>query len=212
MSTLRIQVDRAFAKIERRTERLLAFLRLLALLVLALVFWFVGSFDQGHATMLPLLGLGAVTLAGLAVAGSGLFRPWVPWLFATLDVVLLVHCLAMLAITTGQPLQLALETPAASVIFVFLAMAAIRHRPFLTLYTGGLFVAAWEAIWLLEPYATATPRPPQSLTTDLARLCRSRHHRPLHHRDPRASRVDRVDDRSGPTSELVALSQPAAGG
>jgi adenylate cyclase len=49
-------------------------------------------------------------------------------------------------------------------------MAAIRHRPFLTLYSGGLFVAAWGAIWWLEPYAAGTPLPPHSLTTDLARL------------------------------------------
>jgi adenylate cyclase len=161
-------VDHVFAETERRTERLLAFLRLLVLVVLAFVFWFVGAWEQGQATMVPLAGLTAITLAGLAIAGSRFFRPWVPWVFATLDVVFLTHCLAMFAIATGQPLQLALETPAASVIFVFLATAAIRHRPFLVLYSGGLFVVGWAAIWMLAPAAGSLP--PQTFTTDLARL------------------------------------------
>jgi adenylate cyclase len=160
--------DRLFAETERRTERLLAFLRLLVLFVLAFVFWFVGGREQGHATMLPLTGLTATTLGGLAIAETRLFRPWVPWVLATLDVIFLIHCLKMLAVAAGQPLQLALETPAASVIFVFLATAAIRHRPFLVLYSGGLFVVAWVAIWLLAP--AAGPRLPQALATDLARL------------------------------------------
>src|SRR5947209_2542950 len=108
-------VDRVFAEIERQTERLLAFLRLLVLVVLALVFWLLGLLEQGQTTMLPLLGFGATTVDGFSVAGSGLFRPWLPWLFATLDVVFLSHCLFMISVSTGQPLQLALETPAASV-------------------------------------------------------------------------------------------------
>jgi hypothetical protein len=39
---------------------------------------------------------------------------------------LLIHCLVMLAMATGQPLHLALDTPVASLIFVFLAAAAVR--------------------------------------------------------------------------------------
>jgi hypothetical protein len=162
-------VDRVFAETEKQTERLLAFLRLLVLFVLAFVFWFVGGWEQGgHATIVPLAGLTATTLGGLAIAGSRLFRPWVPWAFATLDVIFLIHCLSMFAIATGQPLELALETPAASVIFVFLATAAIRHRPFLVLYSGGLFVLGWVVVWMLAPPG-GLPLP-QTLTTDLARL------------------------------------------
>jgi adenylate cyclase len=161
-------VDRVFAETERQTERLLAFLRLLVLFVLAFVFWFVDGWEQGQATMVPLAGLTATTLGGLAIAGSRLFRPWVPWVLATLDVVFLIHCLAMFAIATGQPLQLALETPAASVIFVFLATAAIRHRPFLVLYSGGLFVLGWVVVWMLAPPGGLPLT--QTLTTDLARL------------------------------------------
>ncbi len=144
---------RAFDDLERHTERILAGLRLLALLILAIIFWFMGIVESRHAAIVPLSGLALISLAGLVVAHRRLFRPWILWVFATLEVVLLVHCLAMLAITTGQPLQLALETPAATVIFVFLTAAAVRHRPLLVLYTGGLFVILWISILLLAPYA-----------------------------------------------------------
>src|SRR6267154_3511568 len=139
-------VNRAFAKLERRTERVVAVVRLLALCVLAVVFWSFGVLESRQATMVPLGGFALITLAGLATARRGLFLPWIPWLLASLDVMLLIHCLVMLAIATGQPLHLVLDTPVASLIFVFLAAAAVRHRPLLILYTGGLFVALWIAI------------------------------------------------------------------
>lgn len=161
---------RAFDDLERRTERVLAGLRLLALLILAIVFWFIGIVDSRHAAIVPLSGLALIGLAGLAVAHTRLFRPWILWAFATLEVALLVHCLAMLAITTGQPLQFALETPAAMVIFVYLAAAAVRHRPLLVLYTGGLFVVLWTSILLLAPYDGMGSWGSAALTTALGRL------------------------------------------
>lgn len=161
---------RAFIELEGRTEHVLAFLRLFAVLILALVFWFIGIVESRHAAVVPLGGLALISLAGLAIARAGLFRPWVAWVFATLDIVLLIHCLAMLAITAGQPLQLALETPAAAVIFVFLAAAAVRHRPLLILYTGGLFVTLWISILLLAEDAGVGPWDSALLTTALGRL------------------------------------------
>jgi adenylate cyclase len=118
--------------------------------------------------MVPLGGLAAITVATLVLAGTRLFRPWLLWLFATLDVALLTHCLVMLAVANGQALQLALDTPVALLIFVFLAVTAVRHRPLLILYTGGLFIATWTAIWLWAAYADAWM--PGTLTANLARL------------------------------------------
>ena len=51
---------------------------------------------------------------------------------------------------------------------MFLATAAVRHRPYLVLYSGGLFVAGWAGIWIWVPAADA--RLAQALATDLARL------------------------------------------
>ena len=142
-------VDRAFAKLERRTERVVAVVRLLAFLILAMVFWSLNILESRHAAVVPLGGFALITLAGLATAHRGLFLPWIPWLLASLDVILLIHCLVMLAMATGQPLHLALDAPVASLIFVFLAAAAVRHRPLLILYTGGLFATLWIAILLV---------------------------------------------------------------
>jgi adenylate cyclase len=163
-------VDRAFTKLELRSERILASIRLFALLVLAVVFRLVGTADQGYPTMVPLGGLVAITLLTLVLATSGRFRPWVLWVFTTLDVGLLTHCLVMLAAQSGQPVQLALETPVALLIFVFLATAAVRHRPFLILYTGGLFIANWMVIWLWASYVGGDSWMPGTLTTNLTNL------------------------------------------
>jgi len=167
---LKTHVNRTFAELERHTERVLAVLRLLALLVLALAFWFVGILESRHAAAVPLGAFAMITLIGLVIARRGLFRPWVPWFLATLDVVVLVHCLVMLAMAGGQPLHLALDTLAASLIFVFLAAAAVRHRPLLILYTGGLFVLLWIAIFLLGPVAGFESWNTEMLTTAVGRL------------------------------------------
>lgn len=163
-------VDQAFTKLERRSERILASIRLFALLVLAVVLRLVGTVDQGYPTMVPLGGLVVITLLTLVLATRGRFRPWVLWVFTTLDVGLLTHCLVMLAAQHGQPVQLALETPVALLIFVFLATAAVRHRPFLILYTGGLFIANWMVIWLWASYVGGDSWMPGTLTTNLTNL------------------------------------------
>jgi hypothetical protein len=91
-AAVRDHIDNEFAEIERRTERLIGYLRLAALVVLALVFWVGGLLEQGEAVMVPLSGLGLITLVGLALASSRLLQPWQSWLFATFDVLLLTHC------------------------------------------------------------------------------------------------------------------------
>jgi hypothetical protein len=65
---MRTHVNRAFAELERRTERVVAVVRLLALLVLAVVFRSLDVLDSGQATMVPLGGFALITLAGLVTA------------------------------------------------------------------------------------------------------------------------------------------------
>ena len=163
-------VDRAFIGLEQRAERVLAGIRLLALLVLALVFRVVGTVEQGYPTMVPLGGLAVITLITLWLVRLGLFRPWLSWLFTTLDVAFLTHCLIMLAYRNGESLELALNTPVALLVFVFLATAAVRHRPLLILYTGGLFIATWAAIWLWDWRVGGGAWLPGTWTADLAWL------------------------------------------
>lgn len=111
-----------------------------------------------------------VTVAGLVTARRSLFVPWIPWLLSSFDVMLLAHCLVMLAMATAQPLPLALDTPVALLIFVFLAIAAARHRPLLILYTGALFVVLWIAILLAAPLVGVGSWGSVPFTSALARL------------------------------------------
>ncbi len=163
-------VNRTFAKLERRTERIAAVVRLQSLLVLVLVFWSLGVLESRHAAAVPLGGFAMITVAGLVTARRSQFHPWIPWLLASLDVMLLVHCLVDLALATRQPLHLVLDTPVALLIFVFLAAAAVRHRPFLLVYTGGLFVLLWIAILLVTPFVGVGSWSSAAFTAALGRL------------------------------------------
>ena len=164
------EVDTVFADVERRTERIIGIVRLVVLLFLAFVLWGVGGSTKSYTGMIPLVGLGTTSVVALAVSGSRLFRPWVLWLLATFDVIFLLHCLAMFAAASGKPLYLALEVPAASVIFVFLAVAAVRHRPSLVLYVGALFGAGWIVLCWLRPPLSESPSLGPRLTPGVARL------------------------------------------
>ena len=148
-------VNRALARAERETETLLAYLRAFVFITITLVFWATDTLAHEHMAMFSVAGLGALAAASLAFAWSGFFRPWLPWLFATLDVGLLLHCVGLLALAMGMPFVDLLAAPGASLIFVLLATAAVRHRPFLVLYTGGLFVAGWAALWATTESAGA---------------------------------------------------------
>lgn len=64
-------VNRALAKLKRRTERAVAVVRLLALLVFALVFWSLGVLESRHAAAVPLDGFTMITLAGLVKRSRG---------------------------------------------------------------------------------------------------------------------------------------------
>lgn len=140
-------VDWALTRAESEAEQLLAYLRVLACVVIIAVFWAAGALDQDHMAMFSVTALVAVTAASLALSLSGFFRPWLPWAFATLDVAVLLHCLTVMALAMGYPFSAVLAAPGASLIFLFLAIAAVRHRPLLVLYTGTLFVAGWLVLW-----------------------------------------------------------------
>lgn len=72
-----------------------------------------------------------------------------PWVFTTFDVGVLIHCLELFALVIDMPLADALHGPGVWLIFLYLAMAALRYRPFLVLYAGLLFTLGWLAVWFL---------------------------------------------------------------
>lgn len=169
---MRSHINRALARADRETDRLLAYLRLLVFLVITAVFWNSGALSQDHMAMFSTTGLGMLALISLLLVWSGFFRPWLPWTLATLDIGLLLHCLGLLAMTMGLSFYGTLGAPGASLIFLFLATAAVRHRPFLVLYTGALFVGGWTVLWVAagKLEMAAMPAPGESFAGEAARL------------------------------------------
>lgn len=171
--SIKSHVERALARVELETEPLLAYMRALVFSVIALVYWATGVLGNDHTTLFSATGLGVLAFASLALAWSGIFRPWLPWIFATLDVALLLHCLAVLGLSMEMPFYGMLGMPGAALIFLFLAIAAVRQRPFLVLYTGALFLIGWLALWALaiatNPSAVVAAGP-SDLPGEVARL------------------------------------------
>ncbi|MFC1457848.1 MULTISPECIES: adenylate/guanylate cyclase domain-containing protein [Microvirga] len=145
---MRSHIDRGLARVERETEALLAVLRLLVFSAITAVFWAGGALEHAHMAMFSVIALGVFATVSLVLAWIGFFRPWLPWVFATLDVGLLLHCIGPLALTFGTLASGISAAPVASLIFLLLAIAAVRHRPYLVLYTAGLFAAGWAVLWV----------------------------------------------------------------
>jgi adenylate cyclase len=131
-----------------RIDVLLAGLRVLILLVLGGTFYFLGVLAREPNLALSLGGLAVTTGLSLYAAIFRVKAKWVPWVFTTLDVVFLVHCLALFTARLGLPLGAALVAPGAWLIFLYLIMGVLSLNPGLVLYAGTLFIAGWVLVTL----------------------------------------------------------------
>jgi adenylate cyclase len=138
-----------FERIQFKAERTLALLRLLNLGALWLVFAGARATELDHSLSLSLRAYGAITMFGLVCTLMRFYRPWLPSLLATFDVVVLLHCQAMFATTPGWSFDHALMAPGAIMIALILVTTAVRHRPWLVLYTAGLYIGGWLALWAI---------------------------------------------------------------
>ncbi len=145
---MKAAVNRLLAEAERRSERLSAYIRLATFAVLAAVVFGGARTAIFNLVVASLLAYGALALIGIWLAHRRFFRPWLPWLFATADVGLLINFLAVLTVAQDLPLPRALQLPGAAMIFLFLAQAALRFRPGLVLYTALLFVAGLAGLYV----------------------------------------------------------------
>jgi adenylate cyclase len=151
-------------------ERTAARVRLCVLILIGLVLVGLGSlagvYREWIATIF-LLNLG-VSVAAVVLAHPAVFRSWVPWVVATLDagVVLGVMIVGVFAERVS-----ASYTPALAVswaIFLLLALTAMRFRPALVLYLGGLLVAGLATAIALDAHRAAlTPTDAFGATLEL---------------------------------------------
>jgi adenylate cyclase len=140
---------------ELRGERVAAWFRVVIFLVLLSVVAFTGDglhrFDISFWTAL----YGAGTLAGLLLAWRGVFHAAIPYGFATFDIVLVAIQLLLLTQAIGMPPRHVLTMPVAMLVFVIMVHAAMRYRPWLVVYSAGLFVVTIQGLPLLAAHGSA---------------------------------------------------------
>jgi adenylate cyclase len=125
-----------------------------------------GVYREWIATIFA-LNLG-VSVAAVVLARPAVFRSWVPWVVATLDagVVLGVMIIGVFAEQVSASYTPALVVSWA--MFLLLALTAMRFRPALVLYLGGLLVAGLATAMALDArQAALTPTDAFGATLEL---------------------------------------------
>jgi adenylate cyclase len=138
-----MKVHRLLRDAEIDAEKISSVIRLVVFFTLAAVIFSTDG-SQGPATAIEITigvyGVGAI--AGLILAWRGVFHPVIPYLFVTFDVTLVSVQILMLTSLMGMGSHFSFALPAASLIFVILIHASMRYRPWLIVYTAGLFLVA----------------------------------------------------------------------
>ena len=156
-SALPNDIRTVLAGADLAAERTAARLRLCVLVLIGLVLVSLGSlagvFSEWIATIFT-LNLG-VSVAAVVLARPAVFKSWVPWVVATLDAGVL---LGVMIFGDFAERVSASYTPALAVswaMFPLLALAAMRFKPALVLYLGGLLVAGLATAMALDEHPAA---------------------------------------------------------
>jgi adenylate cyclase len=150
-------VRAVLAAADLAAERTAARVRLCVLILIGLVLVGLGSlagvYREWIATIFA-LNLG-VSVAAVVLARPAVFRSWVPWVVATLDagVVLGVMIIGAFADRVSASYTPALVVSWA--MFLLLALTAMRFKPALVVYLGGLLIAGLATAIALDAHQAA---------------------------------------------------------
>ncbi len=170
------EVRLVLAAADLAAERTAARVRLAALILIGLLLASLGSLSGGyrvHIAVIFALNAG-VSVAAIVLARPAVFRSWVPWALATLDVAVVV---GIMIYGDLNERMLTSYTPAlvvSWVIFVLLGLTTMRFKPALVLYLGGLFVCGMAGVIGFQA-AQGVPLPTDPLGANLARLFDPQH-------------------------------------
>jgi hypothetical protein len=153
-SALPDDVRAVLAAADLAAERTAARLRLCVLILIGLVLVGLGSLEGVYREWIVtvfVLNLG-VSIAAVVLANPTVFRSWAPWVVATLDagVVLGVMMFGDFAERVSASYTPALVVSWA--MFLLLALTAMRLKPALVLYLGGLLVAGLTTAMMLDTH------------------------------------------------------------
>jgi adenylate cyclase len=135
-------VDTILARAESGQERLAALLRVLIFIALLATVLSLKQHGSHHHPILSVTMIyGGLTAIGLFLAWRQIFHLLLPYVFVTLEVALLLLQTALMASLMGQSPSAIAALPIATIIFVLLVHAAMRYRPWLVIYTAGLYLS-----------------------------------------------------------------------
>ena len=161
-------VEAILSRAEVDQERLAAMLRIVVFVALMGT---VLSLRQHGAHHHPVLGVtmiyGALALIGLLLAWLRIFHPLLPYLFVTMEVGLVLLQTALMVLLMGRSPSMIATLPVATTIFVLLAHAAMRYRPWLVIYAATLFLAGLIFIAVIMPEITDSAGTVQAEEFDL---------------------------------------------
>ena len=129
---------------QKKAEKTAAIIRLGVFTIMLASF--LALEDNFPWTTLPVILLGCYALAGLVGLGLSLadiYRPWFAFVYSSLDILVLFGFFSALAELYHLPLQENFRLPGASLIFLFIALAAFRYQVSLIVYTLGLYIVLW---------------------------------------------------------------------
>ena len=125
---------------EIESDWLSALLRVGVFLVLvATVFAAAIDTDLPHHTIMDVGLYGIATLVNVVLALKSIYRPWLPYLFATFDVILVVFHMRALSSIMGFGADLYI-LPSSLIMLLILIHASMRFQPWLIAYIASLFI------------------------------------------------------------------------
>lgn len=143
-----------------RAERIVAVLRLAVACITGVVFYFAASRQApiSDIVLVRQLAVAVATIAGYAVLGvaalwvvaSRNFRPWMAWLFSTIDVLLMLLSLDAVLVNNGMPGYFLATAPVLWIAPVILAFGVLRYNPLLQAYMAVLALGGIVAIVALH--------------------------------------------------------------
>ncbi len=153
---------------EKQQERLAAIIRVFVFLALLATVLSIRSHGGHHHPVLALtIAYGILTTGGLIFSWRGIFHPVLPLVFVTLEILLVGGQTILMGSLMGQsPMSLS-ALPIAAVIFVILAHAAMRYRPWLVIWAAGLFLSMMALAARFLPITETMPVMSQNLQHDI---------------------------------------------
>ena len=133
--------ERALRSADVESERTAAVIRvaIFAAIVAAVVVAQSAGFDH-TPLVVATIAYGVGTLVALLLAWQRVFRPWLPYAFAAMDVLTLAFTIHMLGRMLDLSTGVAVTLPVGGLVILVLLHASMHHKPSLVLFGAAMYL------------------------------------------------------------------------